>query len=67
MTPMCSNCRFWTERTPGQMDDDTNHYGDCQRFPPQVISGATWNTGTAAFPQSNQRAWCGEHQPKQND
>jgi hypothetical protein len=53
----CSNCKHFNEKTESS---DTERWGTCQRFPPQLVQGGDDEAPSCLFPMVEPTDYCGE-------
>ena len=61
MSEICSTCRFWVPKgwTTNDRDPKVATYGECHRFPPQVVVDGKGKI--AVFSTTTPGLGCGEH------
>lgn len=57
----CENCKFWKETA------DDGSTGECQRYPPQLVTNSVGTVIDAAWPTVDADDWCGEWKPGQEE
>ena len=62
MTDTCSSCRYWVPNDEPQGITSDHGWGECRRYPPQVVVELKLpGTTFAAFPITTGELGCGEH------
>jgi hypothetical protein len=67
--PTCGTCPFWTAYQ--NADTDLIYLGDCQRYPPTLVSYRAEDPRDgdepySLFPYTDHSQWCGEHPERQH-